>query len=210
MEVVILPLLLDSLLCLSLKDVDSALVVLPLLQESQLWQDAFSSSGARAEGLAELEWYLGLHQKCREWNDAFSKRSTKADVHSEESTAREALLDWARMRLARDQPLLEPAGYTTLAGAHWENMRRAVACQVLEVLLSTYEQVCDFDGASHDLAVVVAQSPWMLSLIRPEIVRSFLQRVALIAVRLDGLGAYYTESEHSSNPCSTMPTALTA
>lgn len=203
LKVVILPLLLDSLLCLSVKDVDSALMVLPMLQKSQLWQDAFSSCGDMADGIAELDWYLGLHQRCSDWSSAFSKRRVEAEVQSDESTARDALLDWARMRLARDQSLLQPVAgsQTTLAAGHWENMRRAIACQVLEVLLSTYEQACDFDGATHDLAVVVAQSPWMLSLVRPEIVRSFLQRVALIATRLDGLGAYYAEPENPAIPC---------
>jgi len=186
LEIVILPLLLDSLLCLSVKDVDSALKVLAMLQESQLWQDAFSSSGFRSEGLAELEWYLGLHQR----------GGASSQSQSDASIAREAMLDWARMRLTRDQALLEPipGSNTSFAAEHWENMRRVLAYRVLEVLLTSYEQACDFDGAAHDLAVVVAQSPWMLRLVRPELLRSFLQRVALIPLRLDDLGAYYAES----------------
>merc|ERR1711887_370853 len=101
------------------------------------------------------------------------------------------------MRLARDQPLLEPVSgsNTTLAAEHWENMRRAIAYQILEALLSAFEQACDFDGATHDLSVVVAFSPWMLRLIHPELLRAFLHRVALIPLRLDGLGSYYADAE---------------
>lgn len=184
LELVVMPCLIDCLLCYAVKDVDSALARFVRLQDTRCWEDAQNAGGIQAATLEELQWYFILHQRRHEWLAAF--KDSKAE--SVESSSRELLIDWARIRLARDQPLLEPleGGFTTLAPQQWENLRRTLARRVIFGLLSVFEQVRDFDGASLDLSVAFAQSPWMLNLIRPELVRDFLQRVALIPTSLSG------------------------
>jgi len=196
LKALVLPLMYETLLCLSVKDADTALEILPKLQASQLWVDAFSSAHEHAAPLKDLDWYLELQFRNHKWLDAFSRCGVRVDQQSDESLARDEMLEWARMRLSRDEPLLELVQSKKICDdAQWEEMRRTLAYRVLELLLSAFEQACDFDGATHDLAVVVAQSPWMLQLVSPPLLRSFLQRIALIPLRLDGLSPYYAAAD---------------
>merc|ERR1711966_340759 len=142
---------------------------------------------------------------------AFSRCGVRVDQQSDESLARDEMLEWARMRLSRDEPLLELVQSKKICDdAQWEEMRRTLAYRVLELLLSAFEQACDFDGATHDLAVVVAQSPWMLQLVSPPLLRSFLQRIALIPLRLDGLSPYYAAADALPSAVGSAPAAVTA
>jgi len=142
LEIVVLPLLLDSLLCLSVSDADSALTALDSLEGSWLWSDVQTGAPVRqADVLNDIVWYLGLQAKWIRWSSAFERCGVNVGAQSDESAAREVLLDWARTRLVRDQPLLQLQGSNiVLERAEWENMRRRLACQVLEMLLSAFEQ----------------------------------------------------------------------
>jgi len=189
LEVAVLPLLTDSLLSLSVKEPGAALAVLPAVQSSALWRDALSSGSVGRLHLEELEWYLGLCHRHLAWTIACeelaeAKRGFDGDAKAERnrSAARDALLDWARPRLARDDPLLEPRSgmHTSLSDEQWASLRRAAACRCLLLLLSAFEGEGDFDGAMHDLAVAAAQSPWLLKLLQPRQVRAFMRRMARI------------------------------
>lgn len=214
LELVVLPLLVDTFFSFAVKDVGGALSLLPTLQGSQLWCDAFSCGARCAESLAELEWYLILCQRQSAW--AVMRAETAAQygavpqlvgfgpgVHvkadgsfdsrnkpeQQQSTARDSILDWARPRLAQDQPLLEPMPntHTSLPNQQWTNMRRTIVYRAILLLLSTFEQNGDFDGAFNDLAVVVAQSPWVLQQLLPWQARTFLSRLAAIPANFDNL-----------------------
>eukprot|EP00930_Biecheleria_cincta_P056096 TRINITY_DN42278_c0_g1_i1.p1 TRINITY_DN42278_c0_g1~~TRINITY_DN42278_c0_g1_i1.p1 ORF type:complete len:986 (-),score=182.20 TRINITY_DN42278_c0_g1_i1:80-3004(-) len=205
-----LPLLTDTLLCLTVKDPESALAILPAVQASALWSDAFSSGADCTKNLNELEWFLVLCHRYTAWATAHSEAQSQLAasaapklIHygsavrpgpgaslgeivakSEKASldARDALLDWARTRLAQDRPLLQPQSnsQTVLPDTHWESLRKAAACRVLLLLLDCFEGQLDFEGAMQDLVVAVAESPWLLSLLDPRHARLFLSRLALI------------------------------
>ncbi|CAK9030016.1 Nuclear pore complex protein Nup107 (107 kDa nucleoporin) (Nucleoporin Nup107) [Durusdinium trenchii] len=157
----IVPLLTDTLLCLCVKDPGLALPMLPPLQASVLWTDAFNSASATAN-LSDLEWFLLLYVKHSTWRDAFQEASAQhalalkptlmrygaavqpgpgsghtaeAEKAAEENkVAREALLDWAQDRLARPRALLEPQprSQTALPEEHVQNLRKALAWRTLQ------------------------------------------------------------------------------
>jgi len=214
LESIMLPLLLDTIFSLAVKDVKRAVALYDChLRESLLWRDAFSSESKCAEGLSELEWYLGLWRRHAEWEAAHAKLTrhlaaegrlrpgrlptapsgsratggaTGQEVESACTATRDAFIDYARLRLQLDRPLLEPyrGTRTTLPAESWESMRGAIAGRVLTLLTDVFEQAGDFEGALGDLIVAVADSPWMLKLTRPESLRAFLHRVAFIPTRL--------------------------
>jgi len=202
LELILLPLLTDSLLSLAALDSETALNMLPALQGSLLWRDAFSCNTPCAVTLSELEWYLHLWEKSRALTAAQQSLEKQiagtqgmpagfgAGGEAEERlrASQEALLDWARERLARDQPLLQPQQdtHTSVLDEQWKNMQRAIACRVLFCLLSIFERTRDFEGG-YELVVLVAQSPWLLRLLRPGHARSFLRRFALIPTRMAGV-----------------------
>lgn len=189
---VILPLLTDTLLCLSVKEPEAALSILPSLQASMLWRDSFSSEARCTVNLNELEWYLGLCHRYTSWSElhleAEAQRTAPGPRMAEElrDVARSALLDWARPRLAQQRPLLQalPATLTVLPDSHWEGLRRAVSCRVLTLLVDCFEGELDFEGAMQDLVVAVASSPWLLSMLLPRHTRAFLRRLSSIPTHL--------------------------
>jgi len=177
LERVALPLLVDALLSLAVRDPEGAARILPQISESPMWRDSLSSEAHGHEQLKELSWYLRL---CQLHGDATTHTSGSPKVAA-------ALLAYARPRLARDRPLLEPeTGSHTLLPDGWrKDLQRAAACRVLLMLLQAFESEQDFDGAMHDLAVAAAQSPWLLRVLQPMHVRSFLRRLALVPTGLE-------------------------
>merc|ERR1719221_1995264 len=73
LELVVLPLFMDTLLGLVVKDPDSALAVFPVLQDSLLWKDAHSCQCRCTLNLDELEWYLGLCRRHDLWTHAHAE-----------------------------------------------------------------------------------------------------------------------------------------
>lgn len=104
------------------------------------------------------------------------------DLRKRCNAERNALLDWTRPCLEWDPPLLEPHGdqLTALPEGSWLRMRRSCVCAMVLSLLSVFEQSHDFDSALHDLVVVMAHSPWLLSTLEPEHVQTFLHRLSRI------------------------------
>jgi len=204
----IVPLLTDVLLCLCVKEPALALPMLPPLQASVLWTDAFNS--AAVNNLSDLEWFLLLYVKHNAWRSAFQEASAQqvlaakptlarygaavqpgpgsghtaeAEKAAQESkVAREALLDWAQDRLARPRPLVEPQprSQTALPEEHVQNLRKALAWRVLLPLIDCFEAELDFQGAMQDLFVSVDESPWMLKMLDQRHARALLSRVACI------------------------------
>mmetsp|Transcript_37544 Transcript_37544/g.59302 ORF Transcript_37544/g.59302 Transcript_37544/m.59302 type:complete len:284 (-) Transcript_37544:69-920(-) len=204
----IVPLLADTLLCLCVKEPALALPMLPPLQASVLWTDAFNS--AAANNLSDLEWLLLLYVKHNAWKVAFREASAQqalaakptlvrfgaavqpgpgsghaaeADKAAQESKiAREALLDWAQDRLARPRPLVEPQprSQTALPEAHVQNLRKALAWRALLPLINLFEAELDFQGVMQDLFVSIDESPWMLKMLDQRHARALLSRVAHI------------------------------
>jgi len=203
LDFVVLPLLIDTLMCLANvahgADADVLAAVLAM-KNSILWRDAFNCGACCYETLSEFDWYLGLRDKQLVWNLAHQelqaalasapqpcapRGATEANVEAKEqrcNAAKDVLIESAALRLAQDRPLLQPlqGTHTLLSDAHWETMQRTVASQVLFILLAVFEENRDFHGAMYDLVVAIAQSPWILSLARPAHVRTFLCRLSLI------------------------------
>jgi len=218
LDVALLPLLTDTLLCLAVKDSEAALALLPAMQASALWKDAFGSGASCTVNLNELEWFLILCDRFLVWQAAHTKAEAQilaasaprlvhyghavrpgpgvghgeaaAQAEKASSAARDAFLDWARARLRKDRALLQPQSqaHTVLPDSHWESLRRAAACRVLLLLLDCFEGELDFQGALQDLAVAVAESPWLLSLLEPRHARDFLKRLALIPTHFPSTG----------------------
>jgi len=218
LDLAVLPLLTDTLLCLAVKDSESALALLPAMQASVLWQDAFNSGANCTVNLNEMEWFLILCDRFLVWRAAHSEAEAQisaaaaprlvhyghavrpgpgmvtgeaaAKAERASLAARDAFLDWARGRLRKDRFLLEPQKetQTVLPDSHWEALRRAAACRVLLLLLDCFEGELDFQGALQDLAVAVAESPWMLKLLEPRHARDFLKRLALIPTQFPRIG----------------------
>jgi len=169
-----------------------------------------------SEHLDELKWYLGLMERHSQWfklqaqlqqqrlhglrepliervNEIGSshngERGVDDDLKLRCGESRSALLEWARERLRRDKSFLEarPGVHTMLPNDLWENLRRTCAFRATRALLSVFEATGDFDGAMNDLAVLVAESPWLLKLLRPEHSQDFLRRIALIPSSLERL-----------------------
>ncbi|CAE7546694.1 unnamed protein product [Symbiodinium natans] len=189
---VVVPLLTDTLLCLSAKDPLVALPLLPAMQASSLWTDAFHSAAPSTVNLSDLEWFLLLYVKHNLWKEAYREATAERNAarapalsrfgaavrpgpgvgHAAEAekatletaAAREALFDWARDRLGKERPLLEPlpATQTVLQDGHWQGLRKAMAWRVLLPLMDSFEAESDFQGAMEELFVAVADSPWML------------------------------------------------
>lgn len=208
LEHVVLPLFADTFLCLCVLDETMAVDLLPTLKESSLWRDAMSCEATCAAQLQEVRWYLDLHKKHRSWNAAFdgvlaAKASAAAAPPQQRwaavpgdmplppqvsealrvcSSAQDDLFDWARKRMAIADALLAvaPDTLTALTDVQWQALRRSVASRVMLLMLSVFERARDFDGGMFDLAVAVAQSPWLLQLIRPCDARAFLYRLSLI------------------------------
>mmetsp|Transcript_51925 Transcript_51925/g.116459 ORF Transcript_51925/g.116459 Transcript_51925/m.116459 type:complete len:895 (-) Transcript_51925:35-2719(-) len=211
----VLPLLTDTLLCLCAKEPSAAVPLLPALQASSLWMDAFNSAASSTVNLQELEWFLLLHSKHREWKETFQQASlertaakapalqrfgsavrpgpgaghaAEAEKASLESAAaREALLDEARHRLGQERVLLEPipGTHTVLSDDHRQELVKVMAWRVLLPLLDCFETESDFQGAMQDLCVAVAESPWMLKTLDPKHAQSLLTRVAAIPMPSD-------------------------
>lgn len=82
LEAVALPLLVDSLLTLAVKEPERALALMKLecLRQSRLWQDAFNSNCSGAILLKDLEWLLILNDKHSEWVDAHSEQEAQWKV----------------------------------------------------------------------------------------------------------------------------------
>jgi len=176
LELVALPLLVDALLSLAVRDPEGAARILPQISESPMWRDSLSCEACGHEQLKELSWYLRL---CQLHSDSTTHAGGTTKVAA-------ALLAYARPRLARDRPLLEPeTGSRTLLPDGWrKDLQRAAACRVLLMLLQAFESEQDFDGAMQELAVAAAQSPWLLRVLQPIHVRSFLRRLALVPTGL--------------------------
>lgn len=223
LKVVVLPLLIDILLTLAVRDITSACTLFPMVQQAQLWIDVQGCSLQSVRHLAEVEWYVGLCQRHAAWVEARRALRKLREVvavpprlvggcgpaanvvgmglldgsgpepcdlvkaETRVSLSRDAILDAARPILARDVALLYhlPGMYTVLPEQQWDALRRAAARRVLFLLLSVFEGGRDFDGAMHDLAVAVAQSPWILTLAGPRHARLFLGRLAAIPEKMD-------------------------
>jgi len=215
LDLAVLPLLGDALLTLSVREPESALATLPLLQSSSLWRDAFTCQSPGCQTLVELEWFLVLCDRHIEWREALAREkeqrrdpsqqlfnlslgvrylgagweNTEASkvVEKQRSVAQDSLLDWAHPRLGQDRPLLEPqlGAHTTLPEQQWQRLCSAITCRLLLILLSVFEGAGDFDGAMNDLVVAVANSPWMLQRLAPRHARAFLRRVAIVPTRLE-------------------------
>ena len=207
---VVVPLLTDTLLCLCAKDPQRALPLLPAMQASSLWTDAFHSAAASTVNLSDLEWFLLLYGKHRLWKEAFREASAERSAaqapaltrfgaavrpgpavgHAAEAkkaslesvAAREVLFDHARDRLGKERPLLEPlpATQTVLQEGHWQGLQKAMAWRLLLPLLDCFESESDFQGAMEELFVAVADSPWMLKTLDPRHAQALLARVAHI------------------------------
>lgn len=207
---VVVPLLTDTLICLSSKDPLIALPLLPALQASALWTDAFHSAAASTVNLSDLEWFLLLYVKHNLWKEAWREaskelRASEAPKLShfggavrpgpgvghaaeaekatlETAAAREALFDWARDRLGKERPFLEPlpATQTVLQDSHWNGLRKSMAWRVMLPLLDCLESESDFQGAMEELLVAVDDSPWMLRTLDPQHAQALLTRVARI------------------------------
>jgi len=189
LEFVLLPLLVDALLSLAVRDPEGAARILPQISESPMWRDSLSSGARGHQQLKELSWYLRL---CQLHSDSTTHAGGTTKVAA-------ALLAYARPRLARDRTLLEPeTGSHTLLPDSWrKDLQRAIACRVLLMLLQAFESEQDFDGAMHDLTVAAAQSPWLLRVLQPNHVRSFLRRLALVPACL---GTVCGNAGNNSNP----------
>jgi len=192
LELVVLPFMIDTLFGLAVEEAESAVDCFKALEHSQLWTDAISSeifAVGSTESLADLVWYLRLCERHASW-EAASSSAGSSNAASEAQrrcrTSRNELLEHALPRLSQDAPLLSPSKpglFTMLGPDRREQMRRQLTSRVLLLLLSIFEFAGDFKGAMHDLAVAVAQSPWMLSLLSPPLVRDFLHRLSLIPVQ---------------------------
>lgn len=204
----IVPLLSDTLLCLCVKEPALALPMLPPLQASVLWTDAFNS--VAANNLSDLEWFLLLYVKHNAWKVAFREASAQQALAAkptlvrfgaavqpgpgsghaaeaekaahESKIAREALLDWAQDRLARPRPLVEPQprSQTALPEEHVQNLRKALAWRALLPLINLFEAELDFQGVMQDLFVSIDEGPWMLKMLDQRHARALLSRVAHI------------------------------
>eukprot|EP00439_Symbiodinium_sp_Y106_P026144 s5095_g3.t1 len=216
---VVVPLLTDTLICLSSKDPLIALPLLPALQASALWTDAFHSAAASTVNLSDLEWFLLLYVKHNLWKEAWREASKELRAseapklshfgaavrpgpgvgHAAEAekatlemaAAREALFDWARDRLGKERPLLEPlpATQTVLQDSHWNGLRKSMAWRVLLPLLDCLESESDFQGAMEELLVAVDDSPWMLKTLDPQHAQALLSRVARIPMSYEPVPA---------------------
>lgn len=196
LELVVLPLFADTMLCISVKAPETAATGLREIEATALWRDAMSCGLDRSGALEELQWYLELCHRHEEWSRAKAEAKLQggaagAKVGSEASRERrrgvalDALLNWARPRLAADRPLLQPRpeAHTCLPEPHWEAMRRAIACKSILLLMSAFEAEGDFSGAFNDLTVAVAESPWLLSMLSAKHARLFLTRLAKVPSR---------------------------
>ncbi|CAE7253878.1 unnamed protein product, partial [Symbiodinium necroappetens] len=177
---------------------------------SALWTDAFHSAAASTVNLSDLEWFLLLYVKHNLWKEAWREaskelRASEAPKLShfggavrpgpgvghaaeaekatlETAAAREALFDWARDRLGKERPFLEPlpATQTVLQDSHWNGLRKSMAWRVMLPLLDCLESESDFQGAMEELLVAVDDSPWMLKTLDPQHAQALLTRVARI------------------------------
>lgn len=188
LETAVLPLFTDAMLCLSVKAPARAAALLPAIQASALYRDAFSSSAVCASNLTDLEWYLNLCQQHAEWQLAHeealrlkprfhglqSEAFDKADLRC--NNAVDALM--ALPRLAMDRSLMQPLrdAHTSLPELQWEHLRQALACRAILLLIEVQEDVEE----ALNLAVAVAQSPWLLTLLKPSHARVILSRMASV------------------------------
>jgi len=189
MDRVALPLMVDVLMTLLVRAPNLAVVSMEELQQTSLWHDAHNTQPRCWVYLLELQWFAQLHKLHAAWQA--SVRAVTGDSALEEQrlvcVAKDAVLGCARDRLKKERPLLEPqsAACTALPAARWQRLRQMLVEQCLELLLAVYRYDCDFDGAVCDLAVLVAESPWVLKLLQPTSVRNFLLNIA----RLPAVGA---------------------
>mmetsp|Transcript_62222 Transcript_62222/g.148454 ORF Transcript_62222/g.148454 Transcript_62222/m.148454 type:complete len:901 (+) Transcript_62222:104-2806(+) len=182
LEKVIVPLLVDVSMTLAAHEPGLALMTLEELRDSSLWRDASSCQPLCWRYLVELEWCLELHRRHKEWRAMLTTagKQESAEDQRQLSIAKEALLSVARTRFKQEQPLLEPqsSACTALPADRWEGLRQLLLDRCLHMLLNVFQEDCDFDGAVYDLAVSVAESPWVLKLLRPAASRNFLLSLA--------------------------------
>eukprot|EP00928_Gymnodinium_smaydae_P019834 TRINITY_DN17638_c0_g3_i1.p1 TRINITY_DN17638_c0_g3~~TRINITY_DN17638_c0_g3_i1.p1 ORF type:complete len:940 (-),score=133.77 TRINITY_DN17638_c0_g3_i1:100-2919(-) len=216
LEIVVIPLLTDTLLGLAVatSHVDTALSAIVRLKDSLVWRDAFSCRSQCTQTLVELDWYLDV---CRLYRDGLAELNSKRKdsfatlqpQQPQSSAAHGALLESAALRLAQDTPLLEPlrGTHTLLPDGHWRSLQRAATHHVLMMLLDAFRAAGDFEGALFDLAVAVAQSPWMLSVVSAEQVRHFLDGLANIPKDARGQWDLVREEGRADSLTQSLPPA---
>jgi len=189
MDRVALPLFVDVLMTLLVRAPSVAVVYLEELQQSSLWRDAHNTQPRCWVYLLELQWFAQLHKLHAAWQASTKTIANDSALEEQRQVrlAKDAVVGCARNRMKKDRPLLEPqsAACTALPAARWQRLRQMLVEQCLDLLLAVYQYDCDFDGAVCDLAVLVAESPWVLKLLQPTSVRSFLLKLA----RLPAVGA---------------------